>query len=153
MKCRPNKEISAYYAQFFSTSADANSNDPQIIFDLSQMRPVFKSFMDSTIVELCLPNSEFTVHALIACLQMVQTETPKETKRCPQAMWDAIAALSVSPSECVSRAASDLFSRMLSSYLISLRHHCLRSVTNLGKTNCQRRQRRSCNGRMRRRFL
>ena len=85
----------AHYAQFFYTSVDSDGDDPVIKFDLSNLRPMYKSFMDSIIVELCLPNSEFSAQALINCLHTIQIESFKDTKRCPQAMWDAIAVLSV----------------------------------------------------------
>lgn len=57
---------------------------------------MYKSFFDSAIVELCLPGSKFSPQALYFCLHLSGEETPKESKRCTQVMWDAVGDLSVS---------------------------------------------------------
>lgn len=87
----------AHYSIYFKSSGNSNAADRQIQFDLSELRPVYKSFLDSTVVELCLPGSVFTTQALFACLKAIGEESARELKRCPQAMWDAVGDLAVRP--------------------------------------------------------
>lgn len=56
---------------------------------------MYKSFLDSTIIELCLPGSQFTPQSLYACLNAIESESKKDLKRCPQIMWDAVGDLAV----------------------------------------------------------
>lgn len=143
----------AYYANFFSRAADADENDPKVAFEATQVRPVYKSFMDSIVMELCLPDSEFSVNALIYCLHMVQEESPRETKRCPQAMWDAISALSVSIKKIFRSSCAHVTDRMHLNYWISLRRRYLLLATILGKPSYLCRPRRLCNGKTLRQSL
>lgn len=52
--------------------------------------------MDDALVELCLPDSRFTLSSLYSCLHAVETESPRDTHRYPQAVADAIGDLAVS---------------------------------------------------------
>lgn len=54
-----------------------------------------KSFLDSVVVELCLPNSQYSKQIMLQLLEEATTESPKETKRFPQALWDAVGDFSV----------------------------------------------------------
>lgn len=82
----------AHYGIYFRTST---ASKDQQEFDDNEMRKMYKSFLDSTIIELCLPRSVFTPQALYSCLHAVEEESPRELKRCPQLMWDAVGDLSV----------------------------------------------------------
>ncbi|KAI5123681.1 hypothetical protein M0805_001709 [Coniferiporia weirii] len=62
-------------------------------FEDSEIRKMYKSFLDSTIIELCLPGSKFTPQALYSCLNAIELESPRELRRCPQIMWDAVGDL------------------------------------------------------------
>ena len=64
-------------------------------FEIAEMKKVYKSFLDSAIIELCLPRSRFSPQALYFCLHATVEETPKLLRRCPQLMWDAIGDLAV----------------------------------------------------------
>ena len=59
------------------------------------MRQLNNSYLDSAIVELCLPGSEFSPQALYHILNTVEQETPRQLKRCPQIMWDTVGDLAV----------------------------------------------------------
>ena len=54
-----------------------------------------KSFLDSIVVELCLPNSKYSKQIMLQLLDEAITESPNETKRFPQALWDAVGDFSV----------------------------------------------------------
>lgn len=64
-------------------------------FDIAELRDLNKSYLDSAIVELCLPGSEYSPQALYHILNTVEQETPRELKRCPQIMWDTVGDLAV----------------------------------------------------------
>lgn len=64
---------------------------------------MYKSYLDSAIIELCLPGSQFSPAALYQCLHDVEEESPKKLKECPQAMWDAVGDLAVGHSILVER--------------------------------------------------
>lgn len=55
-----------------------------------------KSFLDSIVVELCLPQSTYPKQILIQLLAEAIDETPRDAKRFPQELWDAMGDLSVS---------------------------------------------------------
>lgn len=64
------------------------------------MREACKSFLDSIIIELCLPGPTYPKPILYQILHQSIEESPKEAKRFPQALWDAVGDLSVSLSQC-----------------------------------------------------
>jgi hypothetical protein len=64
-------------------------------FEWLELRDAYKSFLDSIIIELCLPDSATPPRILLQILNEAVDEAPREAKRFPQAMWDAIGDLSV----------------------------------------------------------
>ena len=54
-----------------------------------------KSFLDSIVVELCLPHSPFPKQVLLGILSEAIDETPRDAKRFPRILWDAMGDLSV----------------------------------------------------------
>lgn len=99
--------VADHYRVYFRTST--TSKDQQE-FDDTEMRKMYKSFLDSTIIELCLPRSKFTPQALYSCLHAIEEESPKELKRCPQLMWDAVGDLAVRVAHSPKVFAQTLFS-------------------------------------------
>lgn len=88
-----------HYGEYFKTT---EGHKGFMEFNWKKLKEAFLSFQDSTVIELCLPDSKFTLQALFACLHAIETESPKYTKCYPQAMADAIGDLGVSsnrPSE------------------------------------------------------
>ena len=85
----------AYYKKYFKIDSESNAKNPTVEFDYSEVRKMHKSFLDSAIIELCLPGSKFSPQALYTCLNAIEEESPKELGRCPQAMWDAVGDLAV----------------------------------------------------------
>lgn len=60
------------------------------------MRQAADSFIDSIIIELCFPRGIYPEAVLYRLLHDAVTESPKDAKRFPQALWDAIGDLSAS---------------------------------------------------------
>ncbi|KAL5485099.1 hypothetical protein ACEPAI_7741 [Sanghuangporus weigelae] len=79
-----------HYAPYFKASSEARDCQE---FENSEIKRMYKSFLDSAIIELCLPGSKFSPQALYFCLHTTQEETPRLLRRCPQLMWDAVGDL------------------------------------------------------------
>ncbi|KIP10936.1 hypothetical protein PHLGIDRAFT_125248 [Phlebiopsis gigantea 11061_1 CR5-6] len=71
-------------------------DQPEFVFDWGQLKSVHKSFLDSIIVELCFPQSLIPKAVLLGILSEAIDETPRDAKRFPQALWDAMGDLSMS---------------------------------------------------------
>ena len=86
-------------------------DEPDIQFDWNGLREACLSFMDSIIVELSFPRPSYPRDILFSLLHDVVEEAPKEAKRFPQMIWDAIGDFSVgsisqswmSPNQCLNR--------------------------------------------------
>ncbi|KAF9452735.1 hypothetical protein P691DRAFT_794128 [Macrolepiota fuliginosa MF-IS2] len=89
---------SAHYARYFKKQQnDDPTDDQEIVFDHSELREAALSFIDSIIIELCFPKAPYPKFVLYQILHDAAEESPKETKRFSQLMWDAVGDLS----ECV----------------------------------------------------
>jgi hypothetical protein len=86
---------SAHYQQYFKKVSTDNLEKQDMVFDWAGLKGVYKSFLDSIILELCLPNSSISHRILLQILGEAATESPKEARRFPQALWDAVGDLSV----------------------------------------------------------
>jgi hypothetical protein len=64
-------------------------------FDWIAIRDAYRSFLDSIMVELCLPSSPLPKRVLFQILSEAVAEAPREAKRFPQVLWDAVGDLSV----------------------------------------------------------
>jgi len=80
-----------HFAPYFSETVDRKDGTFQ--FNNAVLRNMYKSYLDSAIIELCLPGSQFSPAALYQCLHDVEKESPKQLRHCPQAMWDAVGDL------------------------------------------------------------
>ena len=65
------------------------------MFDWTALREAYKSYVDSIVIELCLPNSHYPKYILARILEDATQEAPREAKRFPQALFDALGDLSV----------------------------------------------------------
>lgn len=83
-----------HFARYFKLTED-EAEDPEWLFDWASLKTMHKSFLDSIVVELCLPNSQYSKQIMLQLLEEATTESPKETKRFPQALWDAVGDFSV----------------------------------------------------------
>jgi len=83
-----------HFTRYFKLTED-EAEDPEWVFDWASLKAMHKSFLDSIVVELCLPNSKYSKQILLQLLDEAATESPKETKRFPQALWDAVGDFSV----------------------------------------------------------
>ena len=81
-----------HYRVYFRMSTASKDRQE---FDDTEMRKMYKSFLDSTVIELCLPGSNFSHQALYSCLHVIEEESPKDLRRCPQLMWDSVGDLAV----------------------------------------------------------
>lgn len=83
-----------HFARYFKLTED-EAEDPEWLFDWASLKTMHKSFLDSIVVELCLPNSQYSKQIMLQLLEEATTESRKETKRFPQALWDAVGDFSV----------------------------------------------------------
>ena len=86
-----------HFARYFKLT-EAEAEDPEWLFDWASLKTMHKSFLDSIVVELCLPNSQYSKQIMLQLLEEATTESPRETKRFPQTLWDAVGDFSVSVS-------------------------------------------------------
>ena len=87
---------SAHFARYFTRNPNYEKGGPEFVFNWSQLKTLQKSFLDSIVVELCLPNSRFPDNILHLLLRDAIDEASKQERRVfPQALWDAIGDLSV----------------------------------------------------------
>ncbi len=88
----------AHWSQYFQVNQNRppDSDQPEFTFSWEQLKGVHKSFLDSIVVELCLPDSAYPKQILIHILHEAIDETPRDAKRFPQSLWDAMGDLSVS---------------------------------------------------------
>ncbi|KAG6850951.1 hypothetical protein H0H93_005820 [Arthromyces matolae] len=85
-----------HYARYFKPAPDqANDPEPEMIFDWQELREAGLSFLDSIILELCFPRGVYPKDILYELLRDSIEESPKEAKRFPQQLWDAVGDLSV----------------------------------------------------------
>jgi hypothetical protein len=87
--------IPAHYARYFKAVENTDPGEPEIAFDWAGLKDACKSFMDSIIIELCFPKQPYPKTILYHILHDAVEESPREAKRFPQAMWDAVGELSV----------------------------------------------------------
>ncbi|KAG5647031.1 hypothetical protein DXG03_001401 [Asterophora parasitica] len=86
-----------HYTRYFKPAPDsADDADPEIIFDWAELREACVSFLDSIIIELCFPRAPYPKAILYQVLRDTVDESPKEAKRFPQELWNAVGELSTS---------------------------------------------------------
>ncbi|THH29850.1 hypothetical protein EUX98_g4322 [Antrodiella citrinella] len=83
-----------HYAQYFRPSTNPETSEPVVGFEFASMKLLHKSFLDSIIIELCLPNPSYPRHILYMLLQEAMEESPRDLKRFHQLLWDAVGDLS-----------------------------------------------------------
>ncbi|TFK54510.1 hypothetical protein OE88DRAFT_1676255 [Heliocybe sulcata] len=84
-----------HYAKYFKRATDSDPDDPEMMFDWVELKAVHRSFLDSIIIELCLPQSHYPKQVLYSILHDAVDESPKEAKRFSQAVWDAVGDLAM----------------------------------------------------------
>lgn len=88
----------AHYADYFKQTDGVD--EPEFSVDWSVLKSMHRSFLDSIIIELCLPNSQYTKPIIFQVLHEAVEEAHREAKRFPQALWDAVGDFSVSVFLC-----------------------------------------------------
>lgn len=86
----------AHYARYFKQAQGTEPDDHEVVFDWAGLRDACKSFLDSIIIELCFPRAPYPKQILYQILHDAVDESPREAKRFPQMLWDAVGDLSVS---------------------------------------------------------
>ncbi|KAJ7593978.1 hypothetical protein C8J56DRAFT_1012387 [Mycena floridula] len=81
-----------HYAKYFKRVE--NENETEYIFDWQDLKNAARSFLDSIIIELCFPRAPYPRGVLFEILHDAVEESPKESKRFPQQLWDAVGDLS-----------------------------------------------------------
>ncbi|KIM69786.1 hypothetical protein SCLCIDRAFT_1208320 [Scleroderma citrinum Foug A] len=84
-----------HYSHYFETAESTKQGELGVVFDWSGLKDACKSFMDSIIIELCFPGAPYPKRILFQVLHDAVDECPREAKRFPQKMWDAVGDLSV----------------------------------------------------------
>lgn len=90
-------KLLAHYARFFRLRPTEGTDpaEAEYIFDWTDLRKAAESYIDSIIIELCFPCGEYPRTALYQLLHDAVIESPRDAKRFPQALWDAVGDLSV----------------------------------------------------------
>ena len=65
-----------------------------MVFDWAELREACVSFLDSIVIELCFPRAPYPKAVLYQVLRDAVDESPKDAKRFPQVLWDAVGDLS-----------------------------------------------------------
>ncbi|KAF7980729.1 hypothetical protein HWV62_36739 [Athelia sp. TMB] len=84
-----------HYAQYFRPAAGTDPDEPDQVFDRDALKAACKSFLDSIVLELAFPEAPYPTAVLYQILHEAADESPRETKRFPQELWDAVGDLSV----------------------------------------------------------
>ncbi|KAG1746133.1 hypothetical protein EDB19DRAFT_1894277 [Suillus lakei] len=84
-----------HYARYFKAVENTDLGEPEMAFDWAGLKDACKSFLDSIIIELCFPKQPYPKRILYHILHDAVDESPREAKRFPQTMWDAVGELSV----------------------------------------------------------
>ncbi|KAJ7072063.1 hypothetical protein C8F01DRAFT_1102364 [Mycena amicta] len=85
-----------HFAQYFKIKELAEDDAPEekCVFDYEALKAAGKSFIDSIILEICFPEGHYDPMLLMQLLHEGVDEAPKDSKRFPQALWDALGDLS-----------------------------------------------------------
>ncbi|KAK7685171.1 hypothetical protein QCA50_011534 [Cerrena zonata] len=87
---------SSPHFQGYFTRNNYEKDEPEYVFNWERLKSVQKSFLDSIVIELCLPRSRYPKNILYLLLRDAIDEASKKTKDFfPQALWDAVGDLSV----------------------------------------------------------
>lgn len=92
----------AHYAQYFKPVEGAAPDEPDTVFDRDALKFACKSFLDSIIIELSFPEAPYPKRVLYQILHEAIDECPREAKRFPQELWNAVGDLSVSHTSLIS---------------------------------------------------
>jgi len=84
-----------HFKMYFKKYDESDPDNPEYMFDWTALREAYKSYVDSIVIELCLPNSQYPKYILARILEDATQEAPRETKRFPQALFDALGDLAV----------------------------------------------------------
>ena len=80
---------------YFKKYEESDPNNPEFMFDWTALRDAYKSYVDSIVIELCLPNSRYPKYILARILEDATEEAPRERRRFPKALFDALGDLAV----------------------------------------------------------
>ncbi|KAJ3558020.1 hypothetical protein NM688_g1154 [Phlebia brevispora] len=84
-----------HWSGYFVKSGYSEKNRLEYIFDWTQGKIVHKSFLDSIVVKLCFPSPTTPKQVLLHLLNEAVDEAPRDAKRFPQALWDAMGDFSM----------------------------------------------------------
>ncbi|KAI0027822.1 hypothetical protein K488DRAFT_74250 [Vararia minispora EC-137] len=81
-----------HFSPYFKSVLDAE--DPSAAFNWENLKGVYKSYVDSIVIELCLPGSHYPRPVLVAILSEALEESPRDERHFPQALFNALGDLS-----------------------------------------------------------
>ncbi|KLO05605.1 hypothetical protein SCHPADRAFT_719873 [Schizopora paradoxa] len=88
-RVRAVTQTSPHFSQYFTTQHGVVKLNNAMVYSM------YKSFLDSTIMELCFPKSHYTPSTLYRCIAYLEEEKSKHLSECSQEMWNAIGDLSI----------------------------------------------------------
>ena len=80
---------------YFKKYEESDPDNSEYMFDWAALRDAYMSYVDSIVIELCLPNSQYPKYILARILEDAMEEAPRERKRFPKALFDALGDLAV----------------------------------------------------------
>ncbi|KAL0068782.1 hypothetical protein AAF712_004111 [Marasmius tenuissimus] len=83
-----------HYAPYFKEIVNQDGTKGAS-FDWPRAREVCRSFLDCIIIELCFPRGTYPKAVLYDILRQAVEEAPREARRFPQSLWDAVGDLAV----------------------------------------------------------
>ncbi|KDQ21524.1 hypothetical protein BOTBODRAFT_50148 [Botryobasidium botryosum FD-172 SS1] len=88
---------SDYYSQYFVKAAKGTNSTHQayMMFNQAQSLGAYKSLIDTIVMELIFPDSEYELHVLYACLRDALEDQPRRGSRFDQRLFDALGDLAV----------------------------------------------------------
>ncbi|KAF7321790.1 hypothetical protein MKEN_00700800 [Mycena kentingensis (nom. inval.)] len=82
-----------HFSRYFKIK-DEDVPEEQYVFDYDALKAAGKSFIDSIILEICFPAGKYPLMFLMQLLHEGVDEAPRDAKRFPQTLWDALGDLS-----------------------------------------------------------
>jgi hypothetical protein len=86
----------AHYKKYFQAiETTSNNNEKAVVFQKLESKSAGTSYMDSLFLEISFPNPRYPAQVLYSLLHDAIDEAPKEAKRFPQKLYDALGDHSV----------------------------------------------------------
>jgi hypothetical protein len=85
----------AHYKKYFQAIDTTSNNEKAVVFQKLESKSAGTSYMDSLFLEISFPNPRYPSQVLYSLLHDAIDEAPKEARRFPQKLYDALGDHSV----------------------------------------------------------